>query len=66
MEQEYRGYRLLTDNFCMIRIVQLGKGMSPMDLRGNFTTQSFAKQAIDAYLDKKGAKDGKPVRSGTD
>lgn len=56
---EHRGYRLTVGQFNMVEITNMGKGMVPVTLRGGFTNYSFAKQAVDTYLDLKGDKDGK-------
>lgn len=56
---EYRGYRMTIGPFNMVEVSNLGKGMVPTILRGDFTNYSFAKQAIDTYLDVKESKDGK-------
>lgn len=61
---EYRGYRLSVGDFNMVDITNLGKGMVPTSLRGIFTNYSFAKQAVDTYLDVKEAKDGKTGSGG--
>ena len=59
MEQDYKGYRLVPDFGNMIKIIQSGKGMVPIALRGLFTTRAFAERAVDDYLDLKDVKDGK-------
>lgn len=66
MEIEYKGYRLIHDNYCMVRITQIGKGAIPLQLRGDFTNQNVAKTAIDSYLELKGVKDGKPSSGSAD
>lgn len=56
---EYRSYRLTVGDYNMVEITNLGKGMVPTSLRGLFTNYSFAKQAVDAYLDVKESRDAK-------
>ncbi len=55
---EYKGYELRWNPLTMVSIHTVGKGALPKALGGNFTTQAFAKNAIDGYLATKGNKDG--------
>ncbi len=60
---EYKGYELRWNPLTMISIHTIGKGALPKALGGNFTTQAFAKNAIDGYLATKGNKDGETTGS---
>lgn len=56
MFEEYNGYRIAVDGFAMYKIMNIGKGALPRALSSKFTSKSFARAAIDAYLDSKGDK----------
>lgn len=63
---EYSGYNIAFDgSFGYHSIKTIGRGSTPADLKGRFTTVKFAQRAIDTYLQtKKAVKDGK--NSGSD
>lgn len=58
---EYNGYKIVNDGvygYCDIK--PLSKGSVPSELRGTYTTKTFAQKAIDFYIsNKKGGKNGK-------
>jgi len=58
---EYKGYIIQTaDNSIMKEIVTDGKGSVAKELRGLYTSEAFAKAAIDVYgTREKVVKDGK-------
>ena len=60
---EYKGYMVAGDGvYGYKKIAPIGKGSVPAELRGIFTTSSFAQKAIDAYVDnKKEVKNGKDI-----
>lgn len=57
---EYNGYKIVHDGtFGMYVIRPLGKGSTPKNLKGRFTSYGAAQQAIDASNKmKKGNTDG--------
>lgn len=62
MSNEYSGYLIVvaTNVGSLWEIKPIGKGSVVKDLRGLYTSQGAARQAIDAYLEsKKGKRDGK-------
>ena len=63
-ELEYKGFSIVGDGtFGYKSIKPIGKGSVALELRGIFTNYSFAKQAIDAYVSKKGGTDDKANKS---
>lgn len=59
---EYNGYKVEGDGvFGYCHIKPLGKGSVPKELRGTYTTKTFAQKAIDFHLstNKKGKKNDK-------
>lgn len=63
---EYNGYRIEHDgSFGMYVIRPLGKGSTPKNLKGRFTSYGAAQHAIDASNKmRKGIKDGENDSSG--
>lgn len=60
MKEEFKGYLIQGDARNIFRISNAsGKGIIPVKLRGMYTGIVPARQAITAYLDGKGDKDGK-------
>ena len=59
--EEYKGYIIQTaDGTALKEIITTGKGSVIKELRGYYTSISFAKQAIDTYSTRKEVvKDGK-------
>ena len=63
---EYRGYNIAGDGkFGMKVIKPTTKGSVPGELRGDFTTTTFAQKAIDAFLLEKEVKDNGKVLVGS-
>lgn len=59
-EQEYNGYKIVSDGTYGFKEVRsVGRGALPVVLRGQFTTEKVAKQAIDHHVASKVAKDDK-------
>jgi hypothetical protein len=59
-EVEYNGYKIVNDDtFGYKEIKPLGRGSIHLSLRGKFTTEKVARQAIDNYLASKVNKDDK-------
>lgn len=59
-EIEYNGYKIVNDDtFGYKEIKPLGRGSIHLSLRGKFTTEKVARQAIDNYLASKVNKDDK-------
>lgn len=57
---EYNGYKIVNDQtFGFKEIKPLGRGSIHLSLRGKFTTEKVARQAIDNYLASKVNKDDK-------
>lgn len=57
---EYNGYKIVGDGtYGYKEIKSLGRGALPLALRGVFTTEKVARQAIDYYLATKVNKDDK-------
>jgi len=51
---EYQGYMLEHDGTMgMINIKAIGRGSVPVKLRGEYTSRTFAKVAIDRHLAEK-------------
>jgi hypothetical protein len=52
---EYRGYNIFRDKvYANYHIQTIGRGSLPLTLDGIFTKDTYAKHAIDRYLDEKG------------
>ncbi len=59
-ETEYNGYKIVGDGtYGNKEIRQLGRGAIHLSLRGKFTTEKVAPQAIDQHLASKVNKDDK-------
>jgi hypothetical protein len=59
-EREYNGYKIVGDGtFGYKEIKSIGRGAIPNSLRGQFTTEKTAKQAIDSHVASKVTKDDK-------
>lgn len=57
---EYNGYKIVGDGtYGYKEIKSLGRGALPMSLRGAFTSEKVARQAIDYHLATKVNKDDK-------
>lgn len=57
---EYNGYKIVGDGtYGYKEIKSLGRGALPLALRGVFTTEKVARQAIDYHLATKVNKDDK-------
>lgn len=57
---EYNGYKIVGDGtYGYKEIRSLGRGALPLALRGVFTTEKVARQAIDYHLATKVNKDDK-------
>ena len=65
MSNEYKNYLIENNNFCNKVIKPLGKGSVPVILRGLYTSESAAKEAIDAQesLPKTGVKKNAPTKN---
>lgn len=51
MEYEYSGYKIVGDGtFGYKSVKAIGRGSVPKELRGVYTTDHFAKTAVDSYL----------------
>lgn len=59
MTEEYNGYRIVADSFSMYKVMNMGKGALPKSLQSAFTSQSFARIAIDSHLASKEVTNGK-------
>lgn len=58
---DYKGYSIMAlGTFPMVEIKAKGQGRVPDELLGLFTTNSFARHAVDMYLEslKKGKRNG--------
>ena len=56
---EHRGYKIVTDNdYLMKKIEAIGRGSVHLSLRGLYTTEKYAKNAIDVYENRKEELDG--------
>lgn len=54
---EYKGFKIVPDGTMgYFTIKQPGKGLTPVELRGMFTSPTVAMKAIDRYVPKRGAK----------
>lgn len=54
---EYKGFKIVADGTMGYwHVKQPGSGAVPVELSGRYTTVPFAKNAIDAYQPKRGAK----------
>lgn len=54
MITEYNGYKIVSDGtYGCKEIKSLGRGAIPLPLRGQFTTERVARQAIDNHLASK-------------
>lgn len=60
---EYRGFNIGSDGVYGMQLIKPvgGRGSVPTELRGAYTTQSFAIKAIDLHFILKEAKHGKAV-----
>lgn len=59
-EVEYNGYKIVNDGtYGYKEIKPLSRGSIHLSLRGKFTTEKVARQAIDNYLTSKVTKDDK-------
>lgn len=59
-EVEYNGYKIVGDGTYGYKEVRsIGRGAIPLTLRGQFTTEKMAKQAIDSHVASKVTKDDK-------
>jgi hypothetical protein len=56
---EYSGFNIKADGMGLYTISNVGKGVLAGVLRGSYTSPSFAKHAIDDYLNTKVNKDAK-------
>lgn len=57
---EYNGYKIVHDgSFGMYTIKPLGKGSTPKELKGRYTSYGAAQAAIDASHKTKGKENGK-------
>lgn len=57
---EYNGYRIVSDGtYGHMEIKQVGRGAIHLSLRGKYTTERVARQAIDNHLASKVNKDDK-------
>lgn len=65
MAQEYNGYRIEHDGrFSMYTIKPLGRGSTPKELKGLYTSYGAAQAAIDASNKIKGKTNGKADDNG--
>lgn len=54
---EYKDFKIVSDGtFGMYHIKQPGSGATPTSLKGAYTSPTAAKNAIDMYVPKRGAK----------
>lgn len=59
-ELEYNGYKIVGDGtYGCKEVKSIGRGAIPNSLRGQFTTEKMAKQAIDSHVASKVIKDDK-------
>lgn len=61
---EYHGYVIQGDGtYGYKKIRPVGKGSVPLELRGDYTTEAFARQAIDIFIstEKGKKKNGKDI-----
>lgn len=59
-ESEYNGFKIVGDGtYGYKEIKQVGRGAVPLTLRGKYTTEKVARQAVDNYLASKVNKDDK-------
>jgi hypothetical protein len=59
-ESEYNGYKIVGDGtYGYKEIKPAGRGSIHLSLRGKFTTEKVARQAIDQHLSSKVSKDDK-------
>lgn len=57
---EYKGYKIVGDGtYGYKEIKPASRGSIHLSLRGKFTTEKVARQAIDQHLDSKVSKDDK-------
>lgn len=60
MSTEYNGYKIVSDGtYGYKEIKSIGRGALPLPLRGQFTTEKVARQAIDNHLATKVTRDDK-------
>jgi hypothetical protein len=60
IESEYNGYKIVGDGtYGYKEIKPAGRGSIHLSLRGKFTTEKVARQAIDQHLSSKVSKDDK-------
>lgn len=50
---EHKGFLLVTGSMGMVGIKPKGRGSVPKNLRGAYTTKSWAMRAIDTHLSRK-------------
>jgi hypothetical protein len=55
---EYKGYKIVNDQFGNKEVHSIGKGALPKELRGTFTSFREVKKAIDGVKEKKGVDNG--------
>jgi hypothetical protein len=56
---EYKGYKIETGELAtMKKIVSIGSGALPKDLRGLYTSVEAARRSIDIHLSSKGVTKG--------
>jgi hypothetical protein len=59
-QTEYRGYAIENDGTYGQKVIKpVGKGSVHLNLRGSYTTEAFAKRAIDVFLIQKDEPNGK-------
>ena len=56
MSTEYKNYYIKNDGRGMYTISNVGKGVLPVFLRGLYTSQTFAMQRVDDYIEAKHGK----------
>lgn len=60
MSSDYNGYKIVSDGtYGYKEIKSIGRGALPLPLRGQFTTEKVARQAIDNHLATKVMRDDK-------
>ena len=61
---EHNGFKIFNHPRFATRVIQMiGKGALPKVLRGSFSDERRAKQAIDAYVSTRGASNAKTNRT---
>lgn len=57
---DYNGFKIVGDGtYGYKEVKQIGRGAVPLSLRGKFTTEKVARQAIDQHLSSKVNSDDK-------